>query len=258
MALFDEALAKRISDLASAFNTTFASLISGKVPAEQLPSYVDDVLEYANLAALPGTGESGKIYITVDTNKTFRWSGSIYVEISASPGSSDSVTEGTINLYFTNARALAAAPAETVTTIKAALGITTLSGSNTGDETLATIKSKLGITTLSGSNTGDQTSVEGLAISGGVIKWKKITGTTASVEGGLTAIAHGLTAENIVGMQSLVHWNGFNSTGSVPGDTTAGYQFYCYYDATNINLKLHDSTSEGILNKPFTVLIQYL
>lgn len=56
----------------------------GRVPSGQLPSYVDDVLEYANFAALPATGETGKIYITQDNNKTWRWSGSAYVEISAS------------------------------------------------------------------------------------------------------------------------------------------------------------------------------
>lgn len=81
---------------------------TGKVAAAQLPSYVDDVVEAANLAALPGTGEAGKIYVTLDTNKTYRWSGSAYVEISASPGSTDAVTEGSVNLYFTQARARAA------------------------------------------------------------------------------------------------------------------------------------------------------
>jgi len=59
-----------------------ATLVSGKVPAEQLPSYVDDVLEYSNLSAFPTTGETGKIYVTLDTNKTYRWSGSAYIEIS--------------------------------------------------------------------------------------------------------------------------------------------------------------------------------
>jgi hypothetical protein len=63
----------------------YASLDSGgKVPATQLPSFVDDVLEYANFAALPGTGMSGIIYVTMDTNLTFRWSGSSYTEISQS------------------------------------------------------------------------------------------------------------------------------------------------------------------------------
>ena len=57
---------------------------NGTVPAAQLPSYVDDVVEYANLAAFPGTGESGKIYVALDTLLTYRWSGSAYVEISQS------------------------------------------------------------------------------------------------------------------------------------------------------------------------------
>ena len=57
---------------------------SGKVPSSQLPSYVDDVLEYANLSSFPATGETGKIYIAKDTNKEYRWSGTAYVEISAS------------------------------------------------------------------------------------------------------------------------------------------------------------------------------
>ena len=57
---------------------------SGKVPSSQLPSYVDDVLEFDSQSAFPGTGESGKIYVAKDTNKTYRWSGSAYTEISAS------------------------------------------------------------------------------------------------------------------------------------------------------------------------------
>ena len=56
----------------------------GKVPSSQLPSFVDDVVEAANFAALPATGEAGKIYVTLDDNKTYRWGGSAYVEISAS------------------------------------------------------------------------------------------------------------------------------------------------------------------------------
>ena len=46
-----------------------------------MPSYVDDVVEVANYAALPATGETGKIYITLDTNFMYRWSGSTYIEI---------------------------------------------------------------------------------------------------------------------------------------------------------------------------------
>lgn len=56
----------------------------GQIDSSFLPSYVDDVLEYDSLQAFPLTGESGKIYIAKDTNKTYRWSGSDYVEISSS------------------------------------------------------------------------------------------------------------------------------------------------------------------------------
>ena len=57
---------------------------NGKVLTSQLPSFVDDVIEAENFAVLPNEGETGKIYVTLDNNKTYRWSGSAYVEISAS------------------------------------------------------------------------------------------------------------------------------------------------------------------------------
>lgn len=59
--------------------------VTGLIDGSLLPSYVDDVLEYTTFEDLPaGAGENGKIYVTLDTNKTYRWSGSSYVEISAS------------------------------------------------------------------------------------------------------------------------------------------------------------------------------
>ena len=62
-----------------------ADLVGGKVPANQLPAYVDDVFEYANYAAMQlDAGETGKLYVTLDDNKTYRWGGSTYVEISSS------------------------------------------------------------------------------------------------------------------------------------------------------------------------------
>jgi len=57
---------------------------NGTVPSAQLPSFVDDVLEYNDFASLPATGETGKIYITLDDNKTYRWGGSVYVTIGTS------------------------------------------------------------------------------------------------------------------------------------------------------------------------------
>lgn len=54
---------------------------ASKISTTYLPSYVDDVIEVANYAALPGTGETGKIYLTIDDGKIFRWSGSVYVQV---------------------------------------------------------------------------------------------------------------------------------------------------------------------------------
>lgn len=66
--------ALRFSDL-----VTKADLVGGKVPASQLPSYVDDVLEFDNIALFPSLGASSIIYVDKSSNKTYRWSGSSYV-----------------------------------------------------------------------------------------------------------------------------------------------------------------------------------
>lgn len=58
-----------------------ADLVNGEVPSSQLPSYVDDVLEFASTSVFPAEGEAGKIYVALDTNLTYRWSGSAYVQV---------------------------------------------------------------------------------------------------------------------------------------------------------------------------------
>lgn len=76
-------------------NTTLtnkADLVDGVVPASQLPSYVDDVLEYPNLASFPVTGESAKVYVALDTNKTYRWSGTVYVQIGSDLALGETIT----------------------------------------------------------------------------------------------------------------------------------------------------------------------
>lgn len=118
----------KVSNVPSDTNAALAlkaDLVAGKVPSSQLPAYVDDVLEYANLAALPGTGTSGIIYVTIDTNFEYRWSGSAYIRLVASPGTTDEVTEGTTNKYWTNARTIASALTGYVTaTLASALDAT--------------------------------------------------------------------------------------------------------------------------------------
>ena len=142
----------------TAAGDTIASLVNGKVPSVQLPSYVDDVEEAADVASLSATGETGKIYVTTSTNKTYRWSGSAYVEIAASPGSTDSVTEGSTNLYFTNVRAAAAAPVQSVAGKTGAVTLSTsdVSGlaafisSNGGDKYLTSSTSSININNANG------------------------------------------------------------------------------------------------------------
>ena len=97
----------------------YAPLSGGLIPSQYLPSYVDDVLEYASLEDFPATGETEKIYVALDTNLTYRWGGSSYVEISPSlalghtsstayPGDEGAANASAIRAlqgYFTNGAA---------------------------------------------------------------------------------------------------------------------------------------------------------
>jgi len=83
-----------------------ADLVTGKVPSSQLPSYVDDVIEgyysagvfYSNIGlTTPITGETGKIYIDLLMNQSYRWSGSIYVQISNAISTLDELTDVVIS-----------------------------------------------------------------------------------------------------------------------------------------------------------------
>lgn len=131
----------------------YATLVGGLVPAGQLPSYVDDVIEGASLAAFPVTGESGKIYVALDTSRTYRWSGSAYVELTDS-----TAVWGSISGTLTNQTDLNSALAGKAST--AHKSTHTVGGSDAFSA--AEIRALLGVSTLSGSNTGDQ-DLSGLA-----------------------------------------------------------------------------------------------
>lgn len=81
----DTKLSEKIDGLLKGSANGVAELdANGKVPISQLPSYVDDVIEFSSLSDFPTAGETGKIYLDTGTNLTYRWSGSEYVEISPS------------------------------------------------------------------------------------------------------------------------------------------------------------------------------
>ena len=171
----------------------YASLdSSGKVPSNQLPSYVDDVLEYANLAAFPGTGETGKIYIAIDSAKVYRWSGSAYIEITSSPGSTDSVAEGSTNLYFTNARARAALSGSSPISYSSVSGLISHAASGV---TAGTYGSATAVPVVTVNAEGHITGVSTSAISGSITFTGDVTGagTTGSTTT-LTLANSGVTA----------------------------------------------------------------
>lgn len=93
---------------------------SGLVPTAQLPSYVDDVLEAADFEAFPASGETGKIYVALDNNKTYRWSGSAYIYITS--GAVDSVAGKT----------------GVVTLVKADVGLANVDNTSDADKPVST------------------------------------------------------------------------------------------------------------------------
>lgn len=129
----------------------------GKVPSSQLPSYVDDVLEYNGKANFPTTGEAGKIYVDTSTNLTYRWSGTAYIEISAS------LALGTTSATAYRGDLGAAAYAHAVTNKGSAFanGLYKITVNAEGHVTAATAVTKADITALGipGSDTNTWTKV---------------------------------------------------------------------------------------------------
>lgn len=114
--------------------TAKADLVDGKIPTNQLPAYVDDVLEYENRAAFPTAGENGKIYVAIDTNKTYRWSGSTYIEIA---NALDYATQAEAEAGTENTKAMTALRVKQA--IAAQAGTVKKFSSNIGDGTLTEI-----------------------------------------------------------------------------------------------------------------------
>lgn len=76
----------------------YAPLSGGLIPSQYLPGFVDDVLEFANLAAFPVTGETGKIYVALDTSFQYRWSGTVYIELGRTYGIASASVLGLIRI----------------------------------------------------------------------------------------------------------------------------------------------------------------
>ena len=234
---------------------------SGLVPTAQLPSYVDDVLEYANLAAFPVTGETGKIYVALDTNVTYRWSGSVYVKIAAGDvntvfGRSGNVTaqsgdytttlvtEGT-NLYFTTARAIGSAitgfvsGAGVVTAADTILqafnkivgniaALTTAVVPDSSNKRYVTDAQLVVIGNTSGTNSGNQTLANTSDATSHTVTLSSTGGSVQLVEGsGITLTTTGTAADGIITIAS-----------SGGGSSTFADNVFEIYDNTDNTKKL--------------------
>lgn len=178
---------KLSSDLLGAPNGIATLNANGLIPESQLPSFVDDVLEYPSTSAFPSIGESGKIYVSLDDSVTHRWSGSVYVAITS--GAVDSVNGknglvvltkadvglGNVDNTSDAAKPVSAAQLSAIATAEgnaiAASAPVAHVGSGGGAHAVATTGAngfmsaadKVKVNNLSGINTGDQTNITGNA-----------------------------------------------------------------------------------------------
>lgn len=170
---------------------------NGRVPSSQLPSYVDDVLDYANLAGFPATGESGKIYIAQDTNKSYRWSGSTYVEIS----SSLALGETSSTAYRGDRGAAAYEHAVTNKGIAKSSGLYKITTNSEGHVTAATAVAKADITKLG--IPAQDTTYSAAGSSLGLVK----SGGDVTISDGVITVndnSHAHTIENINNLQTVL------------------------------------------------------
>jgi len=156
-----------------------ADLVNGKVPSSQLPSYVDDVLEYASRSAFPATGETGKIYVALDTNKTYRWSGSEYVMVGGGdpPVPVAPSTDPSAAGKPADAKATGDALAEKAPTAHAHSSVTA------GDTTLAAVNGGTATITRTGVGNASVTFPAGYSISYSAETYSTATGETIEFVG---------------------------------------------------------------------------
>ena len=205
---------------------------TGKIPSAQLPSYVDDVVEYANLATFPATGSQGILYIAIDTNKQYRWSGSAYAQITS--GAVDSVAgkTGIITLGTSDITGLD----------------TALTGKEAAFTTLGVSKGGTGATTLTGMVKGNGTGAMTSATAGTdyVVPSGSITGNAGTAT--KLATARSINGQSFDGSSDVTIPN---VTTSVSGVMSGADKTKLDGIATNANNYVHPTT-DGSLHVPAT------
>lgn len=188
---------------------------SGKVPSSQLPSYVDDVLEYDSSSDFPTTGETGKIYVATDTNLTYRWSGSSYIEISESLALGETSSTAYRGDYG------AAAYKHAVTNKGSAFdsGLYKITTNSEGHVTAATAVTKSDITGLGIPSSDTNTTYSagtGLSLSGTIFSNSGVRSIKASDTNGTISVDTGGTSTEILipGLDTAAYTSSDNYTSS--------------------------------------------
>ena len=244
---------------------------SGRVPSEQLPSYVDDVLEFASLSMFPMPGESGKIYISLSNNHQYRWTGTQYIDITSGDletrkaDKRDTVLETTLSRGRVAGSNVGAASIAFGSNNAASGEVSQAFGSGTNASGFASHAEGAG-TTASGSNShaeGNNTRANG-AIShaeglGGSFtrngtQYQSGAGNYAHSEGDVT-VASGDGAHS-EGSQTLAtgnfaHAEGYNTNATNTGDHAEGYGttasgMYSHAEGNNSAATAYQAHAEGL------------
>lgn len=174
---YDLAFAAIPSSQKGAINGVATLDSTGHVPASQLPSYVDDVLEYASLDDFPSVGETAKIYVAIDSNKIYRWSGSAYIEISPTAGNADTATKlSTPRTISASGDATWSVSFDGSQNVTSTLMLSD-SGVSSGQYTKVTVDSKGRVTVGSQLDASDIPSLDASKITTGTISNSLLSGT---------------------------------------------------------------------------------
>lgn len=222
----DAAVGKLQAQITDKINTSsvgaangIASLGSdGKVPAAQLPSYVDDVVEGTNFAAFPATGETSKIYVAIDTNRIYRWSGSAYLEVSPSAGNADTATKlATARTISATGDATGSMSFDGSANASIALSLASITDAGSGAFKKFTVNSK-GLVT--GTTAVIQSDITSLLSAGSITNAMLANASVANLSGTNTGDETSAAIKSKLGITTLSGSNTGDQTITLTGDVT--------------------------------------
>ena len=210
-----------------------SKITSGIIDIDRLPASAGSIPEYATLSEFPLVGDSGKVYIALDTNKMYRWSGSTYVSIA---GGVDSVAgkTGVVSLAKGD---VGLANVDNTSDIDKPISTDTQTALNTkvditGDQTIA------GVKTFSSTVVGNITGNSGTATK--LQTARTINGV--AFDGTANIVVSDTTAVNLTGNQTIAGVKTFSSNivGNITGNAATATKLAT---ARTINGVAFDGTS---------------